>query len=147
MTRHLNLGHDRHEPLRRERHHLADLILRVVAAVRDAVVRALVAHADRRIAPRADARQPRVFLDLDAPALVVDEVPLEDVQFVQRERCDVLLHLGHRREMPAHVQQRAAPAEARPVLDFQRGHGEPAAPRAPAEALDIGRQQLPQRNR
>ena len=75
--------------------------------------------ADQRLlAPGADLGQPRIALDLDAPALIVGQVPVQGVELVQREQVDELLDelLGH--EMPGNVEHHAAPGEARRVLDL-----------------------------
>ena len=52
-------------------HHLADVALRIEALVRAAVIFARVVTNDRFGAVAAHLRQTRVFLDFDAPSLVV----------------------------------------------------------------------------
>ena len=83
--------------------------------------------------PGAHLGQLRVLLDLDAPALVLGEVPVEDVELVQRHQVQVLEQelLGH--EVAAHVEVAAAPGEARACPRSPRR--EPSSPprrRAPA---------------
>src|SRR5204863_10177310 len=74
----------------------------------------------RVLAERADAGELRVLLDLDPPALVLREVPVEDVELVEREKIEVLEDELLRQEVPADVEMAPAPAETRPVLDLER---------------------------
>jgi hypothetical protein len=67
--------------------------------------------------PRADLRQPRILQDLDAPALVFRQVPVEHVEAVEREQIDVSLDEIDREEMPRGVEVHAAVCEARRVVD------------------------------
>src|SRR2546422_7617915 len=84
MARHLDLRHDRHEARACVGDDLADIVLRIEATVRLAVEaprgRVLVLSTDERLtAPRAHLRETRVLLDLEAPPLVVGQVPVEAV--------------------------------------------------------------------
>src|SRR5439155_15190820 len=145
VTRHLDLGNDRDEARLRVRDRLAYIVLRVVAAMPLAVERPLRAIArgtadDRLLAPRADGGQLRVLLDLDAPALVLGEVPVEGVHLVEREQIDVLLDEAERHEVASGVEVSAPPGKTRRVLDRRGGHG----PRLPGNrrlAKNLGRQQ------
>src|SRR5207302_11020816 len=84
--------------------------------------------------------------DLDAPALVLGEMPMEDIELVQREKIDVLEHELLRHEVASNVEVAPAPAEARSILDLD-GRDRPGhAVDAPAPK-DLGRKQLPQRVR
>jgi hypothetical protein len=104
---------------------VADLVLRVVAAV----------PADGRLAAEAaEARQARVRPDLEAPAVAVDKVPVEDVQFVERHQVQVALDGVHVQEVPRDVGHQAAPAEARRVVDRHGGQ-------RPPDALDLRRRE------
>ena len=94
MAGHFDFRHDGHEARRRIRHDFPHVVLRIEAAVLDAVVfslgrlRSTVADvmADQRLgAPRADVRQLRILLDLEPPALVIREVPMEPVHLVNGE--------------------------------------------------------------
>ena len=95
---HLDLGHHGHVPLGRVGDDVPHLLLRVEAAVTDAVESlrdgtVAAELADHRAGPpRTDLRQLGVPADLDAPALVVGEVPVEHVHLVERQRVDELLH-------------------------------------------------------
>ena len=66
---------------------LADLLLRVELAVGFAVVNALfvlvVASDERFRTPGPDLGEQRIFFDLDPPALIVGQMPVEFVDLVQ----------------------------------------------------------------
>lgn len=127
----------------------ADVVLRVETAVRGLVPQfgGAVAVFGAR-APGAHFGEPGVALDLDAPALVVGEVEVEDVQFVGGQQIEHAQHavLGH--EMPRHVEHQTTPAEARAVLDLGepdlRGGGAfPRARRADGRAAErLGAEEL-----
>ena len=150
MTGHFDLRDDGDVARLRIGHHLAHIVLCVETAVWDAVEDQLsialqTAH-QRLLAPRADLGQPGILLDLDAPALVIGEMPMKDIELVQRQQIDVTQHevLGH--EVSRHIEHRAAPAKARNVLDLHARH-------RPGDALNrhggenLRRQQLAQRLR
>lgn len=90
MAGKLDLGNDVYAALGGIGHHLADFVLRVVAAVGRAVVfvRGFVMADQRLPALRTDARQFGIAPDLDAPPLVVGQVPVEGVELVQRHDVD-----------------------------------------------------------
>ncbi len=71
-------------------------------------------------APGADLGQAGVALDLDAPALVVGEVEVEDVQLVGGQQVQVAQDVVLGQEVPGDVEHHAAPAEAGFVLDDDR---------------------------
>src|SRR6266540_7054534 len=75
---------------------------------------------DRFAAARADLGETRPALDLEAPSLVVGEMPVEDVQPVRREKVDVSLDERHGEEVARHVEVQPAPSEARGVVDAGR---------------------------
>ena len=58
----------------------------------------------------ADLRQLGIFLDFDAPALVLGQMPVEDVDVVQGHHVDQLLQVVHREVMAAHVNHEATVA-------------------------------------
>ena len=58
----------------------------------------------------------------DAEALVIAQVPVEDVQLHRRHAVQRALDLAHRLEVAAHVDHQPAPAEARRVLNAHRGN-------------------------
>ena len=148
---HLDFRDDGNEARLRVRDDFTDVVLRVEPAVRNVVVHPLrrvgiaALHADERLAaPGTDRREQRILLDLDAPPLIVREVPVEPIQLMERQEVDVLLDEFLRHERARHVEMRAAPLEARHVFDLHHGD----APRQPGDqglAEVVGRQQLPQR--
>ena len=85
MRGHLDLRHNRHVALRGVSNEMTDLVLGIKSAGPPAAGLAfrLLLPKGRKIHPRSRLRQLRVFLDLDAPALVVGEMNLQPVEFVQ----------------------------------------------------------------
>ena len=79
---------------RRIRHHLRDFVLSVETAMTAAV---------RLRSPPPSLCQPGTGLDLNAPALVLGEVPMQDVHPMQGQRLNLLLHEIHVLEMAASV--------------------------------------------
>ena len=63
--------------------------------------------------------------DLDAPALVVGEVEVEDVELVARHQVERPQHRGLGLEVARDVEHEPAVAEARGVHDRHRGEGQP----------------------
>src|SRR6267154_3319378 len=105
MPRHLDLRHDRYEPRAGVGDDLTHVVLGVETAMRLAIEaplgRVLVLSADERLAaPRAHLSEARVALDLEAPPLVVRQVPVEAVELMERREIDVLLHELLRHEVP-----------------------------------------------
>src|SRR2546425_8528871 len=148
MARHLDLRHDRHEARACVGDDLADIVLRIEATVRLAVEaprgRFLVLSTDERLtAPRAHLGETRVLLDLEAPPLVVGQVPVEAVELMERREIDVLLHELLRHEVTGHVEVDAPPREPGRVLDRNRGDApyDTGRLRLPE---DRGREELPQ---
>src|SRR5439155_13798283 len=88
----------------------------------------------------------RVLLDLDAPALVLGEMPVEDVELVEREEIEVFENELLRHEVAADIEMAPAPTEARTVFDLD-GRDSPRRSSDRRAAEDLGCQQLPQRLR
>ena len=63
-----------------------------------------------------------IFGDLDAPALVVRQVPVQAVHLVEGEHVDDALHLCLVEEVARHVEHVAAVAEQGLVVDVKSGH-------------------------
>lgn len=113
----VDLGDDRDVPLGGVRDDLADVVLGVETAVR-----LLVPERGRPVAPLrtgapgADLGEPGVALDLDAPALVVGEVEVEDVELVGGEEVEVAQDtgLGHEVAGPRRASCRARRTAGRP---------------------------------
>src|SRR6516225_10987290 len=84
VARHLYLRNDRDKPIRGVRNDLPNIVLRKVATVRFAIAQAGIAE-HRGVSPLgADLGQKRIFLYLDAPALVISQMQVQDVQFMSR---------------------------------------------------------------
>src|SRR5256712_13759465 len=148
MARHLDLRHDRHEARACVGDDLADIVLRIEATVRLAVEaprgRVLVLSTDERLTPpRPHLVETRVLLDLEAPPLVVGQVPVEAVELMERREIDVLLHELLRHEVTGHVEVDAPPREPGRVLDRNRGDA-PYDTRRLRLPEDRGREELPQ---
>ncbi len=111
VARQLDLRHHRDAPRRRVRDDLADLRLRVEAAVARSIGLA---------SPGPDAGEFGKARDLDAPALVVREVPMEHVELVARHQIEMALDVRHRQEVPCRIEHRAAPRKARRIHDSLR---------------------------
>ena len=122
MARHIDLGHDRDVAGRCVRDDLADLVLGIETAVEPRPSRGRIdvgcRSRTRRHAPGADFSQLRILLDLDAPSLIVRQVPLQHVELVQRHRVDEPLDELRRLVVTRRVQQQAAPAKARRIVDL-----------------------------
>ena len=105
-------------------HHLADFVLRVVTAVGRSVVpvRSLVMTYQRLPAHRTHTRQFGVSPDLDAPSLVVGQMPVKGVEFVERHDVDKPLDVLHGIEVARHVEHCAAVAETGFVADLHDGN-------------------------
>ena len=73
---------------------------------------------DGLVADRSELCESRIFLYLDSPALVVCEMPVEGVEFVDFHHVDVFLHHVHVEEMSRNVHVHASVSEAWFVLDF-----------------------------
>ena len=66
-------------------------------------------------APRTDFGEPRAAADLDPPALVVGQMPVQRVVLVQRHQVDQSLDERHREKVARHVEVQAAPGKPRMV--------------------------------
>ena len=102
VARHVELGHHADPALARVSHHGADFGLRIVMAA------------------GTELLQTRIAFALHAKALVVGEVPVEDVQLHRGHRIQVALHHLDRHPMARNVHQQPAPREARPVVNAHR---------------------------
>src|SRR5665647_891597 len=122
MTRRLDLGDHRDEPRISVGNDLADVVLRVVAAVRASVAGRVRLRADLALpAPRAHLGQSRVAKDLDAPTLVLGQVQMQHVEPVHGHEVDETQHVMLRHEVARHVEHGAAPGEPRRILDLHGG--------------------------
>jgi hypothetical protein len=69
----------------------------------------------------ADFGQQGIFFDLDPPALVFRQVPVEIVHFMQGDIVDESFDEFDGKEMPADVEVQAAPGKAGIVVDGDGG--------------------------
>ena len=132
MAWELDLGNDGDEAVRGILDDLLDLLLSIVATI-------LLTIALDTLG--ADTGQARVLLDLDAPALILREVPVQTVDLEHAQEVDVLLHVLDGEEVTADVDQGTAVLEAGLVLDGDRRDA-PACRLHEARGLDLGREEL-----
>ena len=89
---HFDLRHDGDVALRRVPHDASHRILRIKAAVEARLARrgveVALCRAAGRDTPGADFGKARVAVDLEPPGLVVGQVPVQHVEFVQRHPLD-----------------------------------------------------------
>ena len=125
-------------------HHVADFILRIeVRAVGLVLPIHRVAVHIRKTAVGSDAShlgQLGIFLDFDAPALVVAEVPVEAVHLVVGHHVEHTLDVLHGEEVARHVEHETAILKARLVLDSDQRQGISGDRRVGHIGHDIGRQ-------
>ena len=128
MARDFDLGNHRHITTAGVFHDLAHVVLCVESAVPRSVSLVAARITGRFAAPGADLRQERVFLDLDAPALIFGQMPVEHILFVHGHQVDELLDRLLRHEITADVEHHPAIGKMRLVFD-------PAAGGLPTHAL------------
>ena len=104
MTWHLDLRDDRHKAILGIADDLTDLILRIEATIATAI---------SFDTPSTDLGQAGILLDLNTPALVLCEVPVELIDLEHRDDIDVLLHLIYREEVAAYIDHHTAILEGR----------------------------------
>ena len=116
VARHVYLRHHVDVALGRIANDVAALLLRVEAAVGDVVVDAHTARTDDGLLPHAALlRQVGQRLHLEAPTLVLGQMPVELVAAMQRHRIEELFDELDGEEVPAAIEQDATIAEARLV--------------------------------
>ena len=115
MAGHINLGDNSYVAFGSVAHYLASLLLSIVARNRHAVVLARLRSRDCARTLRANLGKQRIFLYLDAPSLVLGEVPMEVVDVVHREDVDEFLQIVDAEEVSAAVDHERAVGEARRI--------------------------------
>src|ERR1039457_6775064 len=100
MSGHFDFGNDRDMPGGSVGDNVADLILRIKTTIFPAV---------SVVAPGADFSQFGIFFDLDPPALVLCQVPMECVELMKRHEIEKPFDIGDVAEMPADIQHQSAP--------------------------------------
>ncbi|CAM3661088.1 hypothetical protein STAL104432_27240 [Streptomyces albus] len=118
----LDLGDDGDVPFGGVGDDLAQVVLGVVAAVRAFVPQRRGTVPDAGAGPPgAGPGEARIAVDLDAPALVVGQVEVEDVELVGGEQVEDAQDTVLGQEVPGDVQHQAAPGVAGRVLDAAGG--------------------------
>ena len=134
-----DLRHNRDMPHRRVRDHFTDVVLRVKSAI-DAVV----IQVTGLLAPRANAGEPGIFFDRQPPALVVHQMPVEDIELLHGHAIKIALDKFFALKMPRNVQHHAAPGKARPVFN-PHARRLPGHFRHDVRGINFRRQQLQER--
>ena len=96
---HIKFRNDANSAIARVRNQLANFVLRVIRSA------------------RPHAMQLRQFLGLGAKSLIVRDMPVKDVHLHRFHSVQVPLEHFHGRKVPARIDQQAAPAKSRLVLD------------------------------
>ena len=142
---HVDFGHDLNVARGGVGHNLAQIGQRVVHAA--AVFRVVeeprvdaVVH-KRTGAATAHRGELGIFGDLDAPALVVGQVPVQAVHLVEGEHVDDALHFVLVEEVAGYVEHVAAMAQQGFVVDVETGHT-PISRRRGGAGKEGGREQL-----
>ena len=103
-------------------HNLATIVLGIVTSVALTVVDTHVSRPDNRLLTHTSIHcQSREALYLEAPSLVVCQVPMELVAAVQRHHVEILFDEVYREEMAGAIQQHTSIAEAGRVCDANVG--------------------------
>ena len=124
VTWHLNLRDDRHKAILGIADDLTDLILRIEATIATAI---------SFDTPSSDLSKAGILLDLNTPALVLCEVPVELIDLEHRDDIDVLLHLIYREEVAAYIDHHTAILEGR-LIRNTNGRDRPSSRR---KSLDL----------
>ena len=124
VSRHLYFWHDSDATLSSVAHEVAQLVLSVVAAVCALFAFVLVLASELApllpglsFAPRSEAGETWVALNLDAPSGSVSEVKVEAVELILRHDVNLLLEERNGLEVARHVEHQRAPLESRSVND------------------------------
>ena len=105
-------------------HNVATFLLSVKSAVRATVVFAGVMTDHGLSALTPHCREARVALNINAPTLIVGEMPVKAVDVVEGEQVDEAFHAVDRHEVARHVKFHAAVAEARCIAHASRGNAD-----------------------
>ena len=144
MARQFNLGHDRDAAGGGVSDELARFVLCVEAAVWLAIALVWLGWNRRFRALAADFGQARILLDGQPPALIVGEMEMERVEFVECHGVDELLDKIQREHVTRDIEEQAAPAESRRVADADAGY-QPSDIGLRRIRQDLRGKQLPQR--
>jgi len=121
VPRHVDFRDDGDVAIRRVSHYPPHVVLRIKPTIetRMAGGRIDVGGGGRscRDAPRANLRESRILFDLEAPALVIAQVPMQHVQLVKRHPIDELQHELRRLKVAHRVEHQATPRETGAIRD------------------------------
>ena len=117
MTGQVDLWDDRDVAFCRIGDDLLHLLLRVETLVRFAIILATVATDHGLLTLRTDLGQLRILLDLDAPALILAQVPVHPVHVMQCQHVDELLHRIRRDVMTTHIEHHTSIAKAGRIVN------------------------------
>ena len=118
VSGHIDLGDDGDMTLGSIADNLTGLSLGVETTVGDVVVKVGIGADDGARTLRTNLRKLRPFLNLDAPTLIVGEMPVENVHIMERQQVNELLHEVDGPEMAGAVEMHPSPGESRGVGDF-----------------------------
>ena len=120
----VDLRDDLHVAERGVIHDLANVLLRIEPAV--AFVPRAVRGRQRLAgpAPGSPGREFRIFLDLDTPAVVVGQVPVQRIELMTRHPVDIPHHGRLVRKVTGHVEHNAPVSETGRILDMKTGDRE-----------------------
>ena len=94
---------------------LTSVLLGVTTTIGDMIIKIGVSTDDGATSLRANSREFRPLLHLDAPTLIVGQVPMEHIHIMQCQQIDELLDEFNREEMARAVKMHATPREARRI--------------------------------
>ena len=141
MAGHLDFRNHRDVARRCVGDNLPDVGLRVISSVASEMVvggrRFRIEIKADALAPRADLRQFRVFIDLDPPALVIGEMPVKRVELVERHPVQNRFYLVLRKKMTTHIEHESTPGESRRIgnLNARNCPGDPPRPASRKKSL------------
>ena len=121
MARQINFGDDVDVTLGGVLDEVAEFVLGIETTMTDGIVEVPVMPDDRAVSVGANLSQFRVFLDFDAPALVVAQVEMELVHIVHGQHVDIDFHRVQGDKMTAWVEVHSAIGEVGVVFYCSAG--------------------------
>jgi len=129
MSRHINLGNDINSSLRSIGYYFFDIIVSIIASIQrisfhnaylifrnqeiGIIFLFRTCHAGTvvliKLTPSSFFGKQRVFLNLYTPALIVRQMPVEFIEFIQRHQIQYMLHLIFIPEMTGSIQHKSTP--------------------------------------
>src|SRR5206468_9996825 len=98
-------------------HDIFYFVLRIKAAVMCIIIcNTRIAADNRTVTPGTDLSEPRILLDLDTPALVFGQMPVEVIHFMECDIIDIAFHKGYRHKMASDIKMQAPVGKAWVVL-------------------------------